>query len=74
MANGAVSEPDFITLPGVSCPCGSADLRVIVPGVAGEELPLFGWIRRPVADRGWCGIEHAREAGWPWLASERAAA
>lgn len=62
--------------------CGAPDPVVIVPGAEGStalfdaKRPLAVdtfTIRRPVADRVFCSIEHARQCGWPWLKSQTAA-
>ena len=66
--------PDHLTLPGVACWCGNAELRVICPGSDGERSDLFAFaLTRPVPTRGWCSVEHARGQGLPGLRSETAA-
>lgn len=64
----------FVTLPGTVCrQCGSAELRVIVPGTDADRHDLIGLLSRPVPDQAWCGIECARVDGWPWWRGEQAA-
>lgn len=53
-----------IRIDGVLCACcGDTSLRVIVLDTDpdGGALTL-----------GWCCVEHAQRAGWPWLSAESA--
>jgi hypothetical protein len=64
-----MSEP-FLLRPGMSCPCGSPELRIIAPG--GEPTIEAGIVlERGTSMRAWCGPACAAAAGWPWLRSER---
>jgi hypothetical protein len=55
-----MSEPDFITLPGVACWCGSEQLQCVAPGDEGDQSTALGiTTRRPVAVRGFCSVAHA---------------
>jgi hypothetical protein len=50
-ANG---RRDYMTLPGVACPCGSPELRMVEPGDAPERHPIAALLNSGQPMRGWC--------------------
>ena len=54
-----------VTLAAVPCEaCGAIGAHVVVVG-SSEQAPV---------GRAWCGVECAREGGWPWLGGPEAQA
>ena len=66
----AQTRPASIRLDGVQCSCGALELRIVTPGTEPQRHDVAGLLARGAPARGWCSVECARDAGWPWLASK----
>ena len=53
--------------------CDHCETEAVVVVVGTEGIRDLFLLRRPEPDRHYC-LSHAKEAGWPWLQSERNAA
>jgi hypothetical protein len=58
----ATGRRDYMTLPGVACPCGSAELRLVEPGDAPRRHKIAGRLTRGRPIRGWCSLAHWQES------------